>query len=321
MFRILDFRLGERPALSTELSCVALPQAGAVRWIDLVEQDQVSLSVLGERFGFHPLALEDCLHFDQRPKLESYSNHLFLVIHGYDVQWEDSSTAAALELHIFLGKDFLVTVHERPIPKLDAVWSRLTIDGGLVNRGADYVCYLVADALVDGYFPIVDAMMAQIDSLEDRVLDVSDEVHLAEILNMKRLLVDLRKILSPQRDVLALLAKRGEGWIHEQTALYFRDVYDHVLRLHESVESAREMIANTRDAYLWSASQRTNEIMKRLTVLSAIFLPLTFITGFFGQNFDALPFGSVGLMSAMLASCLMVPAAMIIYFVRSKWFS
>lgn len=321
MFRILDFRPGNSPALSTELSCVALPPEGEVRWIDLVEQDTESIGILGERFGFHPLALEDCLHFDQRPKLESYSNHLFLVIHGYDVNWGDTSAEAALELHVFLGKDFLVTVHDRPIPKLDEVWNRVAVDGSLLSRGADYVCYLVADALIDGYFPVVDAMMAQIDSLEDRVLDVTDEAHLTEILNMKRMLVEMRKILSPQRDVLALLAKRGEGWVHEQTSLYFRDVYDHVLRLHESVESAREMIANTRDAYLWAASQRTNEIMKRLTVLSAIFLPLTFITGFFGQNFEAMPFGSVGLMNVMLASCVIVPAAMIAYFVKSKWFS
>ncbi len=321
MFRILDVHADGPSVVEDDCSKILPPIDGDIRWIDLVHQDAVQLNLLAERFHFHPLAIEDCLHFDQRPKLESYRDHMFLVIHGFRVSGDKAQTSDALELHIFLGRNFLVTVHEHPLPELDAVWNRLTRDGSLLRRGADYVCYLIADAMVDGYFPVVDGMMAKIDQLEDRVLDVSDVVNLQEILDLKRLLVEIRRILSPQRDVLALLAKRGEGWIDEHTAIYFRDVYDHVLRLHESVESAREMVANTRDAYLWSASQRTNEIMKRLTILSAIFLPLTFITGFFGQNFEDMPFGNYGLMIGMLASCILVPAGMICYFVKSKWFT
>ena len=320
MFRILDVHEDGLSVVCAGLANVAPPAAGDIRWIDLVEQDADKLRVLAERFRFHPLAIEDCLHFDQRPKLESYSDHMFLVIHGFRVNGDKALTSAAVELHIFLGHGFLVTVHESPLPELDAVWNRLAQDGSLLRRGADYVCYLIADALIDGYFPVVDGIMAKIDQLEDRVLDVSEEVNLQEILDLKRLLVEMRRVLSPQRDVLALLAKHGEGWIEEHTAIYFRDVYDHVLRLHETVESAREMVANTRDAYLWSASQRTNEIMKRLTILSAIFLPLTFLTGFFGQNFEDMPFGNYGLMIGMLVSCILVPAGMIYYFVKSKWF-
>lgn len=321
MFRILNSHENGQSVAGSDLSDVAPPPAGCLRWIDLVEQDATKLRILSERFRFHPLAIEDCLHFDQRPKLESYSDHMFLVIHGFRVNGDRELTSEAVELHIFLGRDFLVTVHEHPLPELDAVWNRLVQDGSLLWRGADYVCYLIADALVDGYFPVVDGIMAKIDQLEDRVLDVSEDVNLQDILDLKRLLVEMRRILSPQRDVLALLSKRGEGWINEHTAIYFRDVYDHVLRLHETVESAREMVANTRDAYLWSASQRTNEIMKRLTILSAIFLPLTFVTGFFGQNFEGMPFGNDGLMIAMLASCVLIPAGMIYYFIKSKWFA
>lgn len=321
VFRILDVHKDGSAGAGADLSAVAPPQAGDIRWIDLVEQDAGKLKVLSERFPFHPLAIEDCLHFDQRPKLESYSDHMFLVIHGFRVNGDKALTSSAVELHIFLGRDFLVTVHEYPLPELDAVWNRVAQDSSPLRRGPDYVCYLIADALIDGYFPVVDVIMAKIDQLEDRVLDVSEEVILQDILDLKRLLVEMRRILSPQRDVLALLAKRGEGWIDEHTAIYFRDVYDHVLRLHEAVESAREMVANTRDAYLWSASQRTNEIMKRLTILSAIFLPLTFVTGFFGQNFEDMPFGNYGLMIGMLASCILVPAGMIYYFIRSKWFA
>jgi magnesium transporter len=321
VFRILDVHQDGQSVVGQDLANVSPPKTGCIRWIDLVEQDAAKLRILAERFRFHPLAIEDCLHFDQRPKLESYSDHMFLVIHGFRVNGDKALTSSAVELHIFLGRDFLVTVHECPLPELDAVWSRLVQEGNLLQRGADYVCYLIADALIDGYFPVVDGIMAKIDQLEDRVLDVSEEVNLHDILDLKRLLVEMRRVLSPQRDVLALLTKRGEGWINEHTAIYFRDVYDHVLRLHEAVESAREMVANTRDAYLWSASQRTNEIMKRLTILSAIFLPLTFLTGFFGQNFEHMPFGSYALMIAMLASCALIPAGMIYYFIKSKWFA
>jgi magnesium transporter len=291
-----------------------------VRWIDLEKQDEHTLAVLAERFGFHPLTIEDCSHFDQRPKLESYEDYLFVVFHGFEVDWDHIDDAQVLELHMFVGRDFVVTVHERPLPALEAVWNRVALDGRLLHHGADQLCYLIADALIDSYFPLLDDLLLRVDRLEDRVLDHVEPPSLAEILDFKRLLVELRKILSPQRDVLALLAKRGEGLISERVSIYFRDVYDHALRLHEAVESARELVGNVRDAHLWNASQRTNEIMKRLTILSAIFLPLTFITGFFGQNFESLPFDSRTLMCGMLASCIAVPAAMLFYFVRSKWF-
>jgi magnesium transporter len=320
MFRVLTIATDLSVSHTTGSEDVRPDGNGRVRWIDLVKQDESTLAVLAERFGFHPLTIEDCSHFDQRPKLESYEDYLFVVLHGFEVDWDQIDDFQALELHMFVGKDFVVTVHERPLPALEAVWNRIALDGRLLNHGADQLCYLIADALIDSYFPLLDDLLLRVDRLEDRVLDHVEPPSLAEILGFKRLLVELRKILSPQRDVLALLAKRGEGLISERVSIYFRDVYDHALRLHEAVESARELVGNVRDAHLWNASQRTNEIMKRLTILSAIFLPLTFITGFFGQNFESLPFDSRALMCGMLVSCIAVPAAMLLYFVRSKWF-
>ena len=319
MFRVLTVDKECSVSLADGSDQVRLDRDARVRWIDLLKQDESSLAVLSERFSFHPLTIEDCLHFDQRPKLESYDDYMFLVLHGFGVDWNQVEHAEVAELHMFVGSGFVVTVHERPIPALDSVWNRVAHDGRLLTSGPDQLCYLIADALIDSYFPILDDLLMRIDQLEDRVLDHSN-VALAEILSFKRLLVELRKILSPQRDVLALLAKHGDGLISERVSIYFRDVYDHALRLHESVESARELVGNVRDAHLWNASQRTNEIMKRLTLLSAIFLPLTFITGFFGQNFESLPFASDALMYMVVASCLIVPAAMLLYFVRSKWF-
>jgi magnesium transporter len=127
-------------------------------------------------------------------------------------------------------------------------------------------------------------------------------------------------VLSPQRDVLLVLAKPDKNWINQRTSLYFQDVYDHILILNESVETTRDLLSNALEAYLWNESQRTNEIVKRLTLLSAIFLPLTFITGFFGQNFDGMPFESNLLLLLMLLSCAAIPIGMVWYFIRSKWF-
>ncbi len=292
----------------------------SICWIDLSNQDEKSLNLLAEQFKFHPLTIEDCLHFDQRPKLETYEGYLFLVVQGFHVNWEHMHESNALELHMFIAKNFVVTVHEQPIASLNSVWTRVANDGRLVNNRGDQLCYLITDSLIDSYFPIIDDLHLRIDQLEDRVLSPTQKVCLSDILNFKRLLLELRKILSPQRDVLAMLSKRGDNLVSERVSIYFRDVYDHTLRLHESVESARELIGNVRDAHLWNASQRTNEIMKQLTILSAIFLPLTFITGFFGQNFDSLPFNSRDLMYFMLFSCVAVPLGMLLYFYHSKWF-
>ncbi len=320
MFRVLDVGPTGPATVSDDQEHVGPPPEGVLRWIDLQKQDEAQLAILAERFKFHPLTIEDCSHFDQRPKLEEYGDYLFLVTHGFRLTTSDTDPLDVLELHTFLAERYLVTVHVEPIPALDAVWKRLHGEAPLVRRGVDFVSYLVTDAIVDSFFPLLDDIAGQVEEVEDHVLGRSRNVELADIFKLKRLLVQLRKVLSPQRDVFALLAKRGEGWVDQRTALYFRDVYDHVLRIHEWVEGTRDLLGNALDAYLWSASQRTNEIMKRLTLLSAIFMPLTFITGFWGQNFTGLPFDSNGMMVAMLISCAVVPAAMVYFFMRSKWF-
>lgn len=320
MFRVLDVGSDGVMSISQGGEHVAPPPEGVIRWIDLQKQDEQQLALLAERFQFHPLTIEDCSHFDQRPKLEEYGNYLFLVTHGFRLTSSNTEPLETLELHTFLGKQFLVTVHVEPIPPLDAVWNRIRSEGALILRGTDFVSYLIADAIVDSFFPLLDEITVQVEEVENQVLSGRHQVELSDIFRLKRLLVQLRKVLSPQRDVFALLAKRSNSGIDQHTAIYFRDVYDHVLRIHEWVEATRDLLGNALDAYLWSASQRTNEIMKRLTLLSAIFMPLSFITGFWGQNFVGLPFGSNAIMTGMLISCVVVPVGMIYFFLRSKWF-
>jgi magnesium transporter len=321
MYRILDIDQQAVLDSSTDTLEVRRPVEGHRRWIDLCEQDEAQLSLLAEHFPFHPLTIEDCLHFDQRPKFEGYGSYLFLVLHGFRPLIDGVDNTDPFELHIFLTREYLVTVHSESIPALDSVWQRVTADPQkTLGRGADFVCYLLADSLIDAYFPVLDQIGLKVDEIEERVLDAHQAVQLAEIFYYKRLLVALRKVLSPQRDVLLHLTKRADGWIEERTALYFRDVYDHLLVLNESVETTRDLLGNALDAYLWASSQRTNEIMKRLTLVSAIFLPLTFITGFFGQNFANLPFADNRYLYLMLVSCVAIPLGMFFYFKRSRWF-
>jgi magnesium transporter len=315
-FRVLDIPLHD----ATCEGEVAPPPEDRVRWIDLSAQDEQSLAELAVRFDFHPLAIEDCKNFDQRPKLEEYSGYLFIVMHGFSPLSEDGGAVTPHELHAFLGPRYLVTVHSEAMPALDEVWKRVAGDPGLGRRGADFLYYLIVDQIVDANFQLLDTVSDLLDDIEDAVLHRAERRELEHIFRLKKTLVTLRRILSPQRDVFAMLAKRGHPCVNERTSLYFRDVYDHLTRIYESIDTARDLLGNALDAYLSMVAQRTNEIMKRLTILSAIFLPLTFVTGFFGQNFVDLPFSSDPLMVVALGSLIVIPGAMLIWFKRSGWF-
>ncbi|HMI89415.1 MAG TPA: magnesium/cobalt transporter CorA [Polyangiaceae bacterium] len=320
MIRILDLVPGQRPVVSDSADKIAPPQPGHTRWIDIKEQREADMQLLGERFPFHHLTLEDCLHFDQRPKVEEFDDYLFVVLHAFSCPSE-TCDAEAEEVHLFLGsQNYLITVHTADIAAIDTVWKRAESDAGLATRGADFLLYLVSDAIVDANFPILDRVNDALESIEDSVLERQNPDDLARIFQLKRTLVLMRKVLSPERDVFAVLSKRGDPRISEKTALYFRDVYDHLVRIYESIDAGRDLLGNALDAYLSMTSNRTNEIMKRLTLLSAVFLPLTFITGFFGQNFEHLPFHSDALMYAMAACCIAIPTVMVVVFKRSGWF-
>ena len=320
MFRVLEFGPSGGAVVSVGTEQVAPPPEGVLRWIDLQGQDPEQLARLRERFGFHPLALEDCAHFDQRPKFEDYWDHAFIVTQGFARSAADPRELEILELHTFLGQRYLVTIHAEPIAAIEQVWQRLQRDPDLARRGADFIYYQVADGIVDALFPLLDQITDELDQVEDAVLDRFTPEGLTNIFHLKRQLVTLRKVLSPQRDVFALLARGGSGRIGERTAFYFRDVHDHLMRINESVEMARDLLGNALDAYLWMVSNRTNEIMKRLAILGTIFLPLTFITGFFGQNFELMPFRSRWLFLTMLVACIVVPSAMVYFFVRRRWY-
>ncbi len=323
MFRVMELRDG-RVGLFEGSEHLGRPPEAVLRWIDVRSPDAAQLELLRERFDFHPLTIEDCAHLDQRPKLEEYGDHIFLVTQGFACNGERVRELELQELHAFLGERFLVTVHSEPIAALDEIWLRAAGDARQLSRGVAFVYYLIADGIVDDNFPILDRVADELDDLEDAVLAQPRPQDLHRIFELKRHLVAMRKVLSPQRDVLGLLAKRGDARIDERTAVYLRDVYDHLVRINESIEANRDLLGNALDAYLSVVGQRTNEIMKYLTVMSAVFLPLSFVVGFFGQNFVDLPFlrdwvRSDALMLAMVAICLTLPVSMLAWFRHKGW--
>ena len=319
MFRVLELSAG-RIVAHEGLERVAAPASGTVRWVDVHGPDEPALDLLRERFELHPLALEDCSHLDQRPKLEEYRDHLFIVVQGFAANGQHVDELELQELHAFLGEHYLITVHSGAIRALDEAWERAGSDPQILGRGLDFVYYLIVDGVVDASFPVLDLIADELESLEDTVLASPRRPDLSRIFELKHHLVEMRKVISPQRDVLAMLVKRGDPRVSERTALYFRDVYDHLVRINESIEANRDLLGNTLEAYLSAVSQRTNEIMKSLAILSAIFLPLTFVTGFFGQNFVHFPFDSDALMYVMFAAMIALPTVMLWWMKSRDWF-
>jgi magnesium transporter len=295
-----------------------LVRPGAPLWIDLPPTPE-NLALVGGIFHFHPLALEDCAHEDQRPKFEQYPGSLFSVVHRLAPTPDDTSVLA-LELNAFLAADALVTFHSAPIAEVDRVFERCAAEPELVARGADFVLYLVHDALTDVHFALVDALTSDIEEIADEVAAhdrATDPETLDRIVGLRRAHAVLRRRLSPQREVFAALARPGQALVKDQTAIYFRDVVDHSVRLTEEIDTGRDLLASAMDAYLSHSNNRMAAVTARLTLIATIFLPLNFIAAFFGMNLEIVPPGvAIPLVMGALAA---LPTAMFWIFKRKRW--
>lgn len=297
-----------------------LLDAPGSKWIDLQDPDEAIMARLGTRFGLHKLAIEDCLHLDQRPKLEDYPGHEFLVVQGFcGTDEKDPAQVELHEMHSFLGDSWLITVHQKPHPAVAKAFERIVQQPAeTMGRGVDFVAYLVVDALIDENFPVLDRFNDELEDLETAIFEKPSQNQLKRMFALKRALVEVRRVLSPQRDMVGMLARRGVPHVSERTALYFRDVFDHLVRLYEQIDACRDLLGNAMDGYLSVMANRTADVNKQLTVIATIFLPLSFVVGFFGQNFDVLS-GPL-FFDAMLVSMVLVPVVMIGWFKYKRWF-
>lgn len=249
-------------------------------WLDLVNPSQDDQdALLRDTFKFHPLALEDAAHFGQRPKIDTYDGFALLVVFGVN------DSGRLVEVHCFYTESYLITIHRDHCPAMDELLERLRVYTGKTDHVM--LLYRVVDALVDGYFPVLAALDDRIDDLEDEILARPTEQQLGTLFDLKRSLISMRKVVTPERDMFASLLSQADQLpgMTTEAERYFRDLYDHLIRISDLVDSYRDLLTGALDTHLSTVSNRLNLVMKQLTIIATVFLPITFITGFFGQNF------------------------------------
>lgn len=277
--------------LSREEIKDALQNPDGLLWVNLTRPDVDEINqILRDTFQFHPLAIEDCLSNGyQTPKVDDFGNYLFLVVHALPSGSTPINLENTVEINLFLGVNYLVSCANDDAPPIQAVKDRLARDDRLIKNGADFLCHSILDHLVDAYLPLIDGLDEKLEFIEDRVLQQPTSEVLPELLDIKHSLMALRRIVSPQREVMNRLSRDDFPMIDRQSRIYFRDVYDHLVRLQDLSDTLRDIVSGVLDIYLNSTSLRLNEIMKALTVVSTIFLPLSFVAGVYGMNFHYMP--------------------------------
>ena len=290
-----------------------------VVWVDVSDPTSADFRRLAEEFHFHPLSIEDSQNAHQRPKVEEYSGYYFIVL--YEARRPEAGRALELaELDIFLGKNYLVTVHSHEINAI-ATANRLWPEWlDRVDAGAGLLAYLLIDAVVDDYLPLLDDMSDRMDELEDEIFGEFNSSAIQEIFFIKKQLVFMRRAVAPLRDVFNTLLRREQPIFEREIYVYYQDVFDHLIRVADTIDSLRDLLGSTMDAYLSIAGNRMNVVMKRLTSISTILMSVTLVAGIYGMNFDHMPelhwrFGYVFALSAMVV----IGVAIYVYLRKIDW--
>ena len=290
-----------------------------VVWADVNDPTSQDFLDLAEEFGFHPLSIEDCRMEHQRPKIEEYPGYYFIVL--YEAQLAGPHDSLELrELNIFLGANYLVTVHSRPIRAVkiaNRLWNEWTDRAG---HGAGLLAYLLIDAIVDDYMPLLDVISDRMDDLEDQIFGEFQPESIQQIFRIKKQLLYLRRSITPLRDVFNTMLRREQPIFARETHVYFQDVFDHIIRVADTIDTLRDMLGSTMDAYLSVSGNRMNMVMKRLTSISTILMSVTLIAGIYGMNFELMPelkwkFGYI----YSLLSMVVVGLGLYLFLRKVKW--
>jgi magnesium transporter len=292
-----------------------------VTWINIDGLGDLSvLRILGERFNLHPLALEDVLDTSQRPKVEQYDDYLFIVVKM--LYLDQDNEIGGEQVSMFLGNTFLITLQEEPERDVfEPVRARIRSAKGRIRKaGTDYLAYALLDSIIDHYYPVLESIGSEIDAIEDELIENPLGRPIGSLHEHKRTLTQIRRMVWPLRDVTNLLLHDEPGLIRPETKVYLRDCYDHSVQLMDLVESYRDVLSGLTEVHISSIGLRTNEIMRVLTVITVIFIPLTFIAGVYGMNFSYMPelttrwgyFACLGLM-------LIIAVGQLVYFKKRRW--
>ena len=310
----------EEKQISDIEQCFPYRDKPTVTWINIEGLHDIDLiTKLGKNFGFHPLTLEDVLNCGQRPKLEDYGDYHFMVMKSLYMKDEELEIE---QISFFLSGTYVITLQEVPGDSFEAVRERIRHGKGQIRKmGPDYLLYALMDALVDEFFPVLEAYGERVEELEDEVIDKPTPEILNEIHRIKRELLLVRRTAWPEREVINALQREEAHLIRPETRVFLRDCYDHTIQVIDMVETYRDLASGLLEVYLSSASNRLNEVMKVLTIISTIFIPLNFIAGLYGMNFHRMPeldwrFGypmALGIMAV-------VGISLVLYFRRKGWF-
>lgn len=302
--------------------CLPVIEKPGVAWIHVNGlQDVALIQQLAQRYQIHPLTVEDILNVQQRPKVEQFENYVFITLKM--LTWHDKRHIFTSEqLSLVLGKDFLLSFQERDHVLFDQIRERFRSQSNqrLRQQGSDYLAYRLMDAVVDYYFVVLEGLGDQIEQIEDQIISAPEPKITRKLYRLRRQMMTLRKAIWPMREAVSHLLQLEGSAISQFTRIYLRDLYDHVVQAIDTVETFRDMLASLLDVYLSSITNRMNEIMKTLTIIATIFIPITFIASFYGMNFTSMPelhwrWGYVMVISVMSAMAV----TMLIYFRRKKW--
>jgi magnesium transporter len=316
-----DEKMFQERQLDRIEECSSCKESPSVSWVNIDGIHQVDIiEKAGRLFDLHPLMLEDILNTTQRPKCEDYDSHVFAVLKMLTPA-EDGRTVQSEQVSIVLGQNFVISFQESVGDVFEPIRSRIRKSKGRIRKmGADYLAYALVDAIVDGYFAVLEAAGEKIEAIEQELAQAPNEQIPRRIHFLKREMIFLRRATWPLRDLIGNLQRSESHLITESTGIYFRDVHDHAIQVIDTIESYRDIVAGTLDIYLSSISNRMNAVMKVLTIIATIFIPLTFVAGIYGMNFKHMPelewrWGYALVLLVMVA----IAAGMIVYFKRKKW--
>jgi magnesium transporter len=274
--------------------CRIVASGDGMLWVDIDSQVRTQHALLEKVFAFHPLSIEDTLNPVSRVKLEEYPGYLFMIVRsvGFCEATQDPYDLDTANLCFFLGRNFLVTVHGGRAPAVESLIERLERSPDFLTRGPAWLMYVVADGAVDAFFPILDRLDDFLDGIEERVFTSFDDAALQEIFSVKRLVLSLRRHLVPQREIFNVLTNRPSALLTTEAQLYYRDIYDHVLRINDTLDMYRDLLSSTMDSYLSQVSNRVGNVTKGLSLIATLSIPFVMVSGMWGMNFGRIPLSS-----------------------------
>lgn len=287
-------------------------------WFDITQPSEEDFRKLRDEFGFHPLAIEDASRHHQRPKVDSYDNYYFVVF--YCIEMNEQYRLSSSPLYLFIGQNYLVTVHDEPVSQIQETVRRWQSPESPLGQDVGSLIYALLDAIVDDYFPVMDRLADRVEDLEQQIFGKFNDNALESIFQLKKDLLHIRRVVTPERDVLNVMLRRDIRVFDEHDVTYLQDVYDHIIRVVDAIDTYRDLLASSLDTFLSVQSNQLNQVVKALTITSIVLMSVAIVAGIYGMNFDYMPelhwrYGYVWALGLMVA----LSVGVIAFFRRIKW--